>query len=487
MVLTLGTAEDLEIGAGQPIEEPQAEPYSDYYSYGPGTLLLVDSDWSIPAHVASGYLQVGVLPPPPGLHPSQVLNGAVLEVQDEERAPLAITDPAIANRYTTRLFGRWVRLSQPVPASLSAQEIFRILRDADPRREPLKACPVYNGSIKTMGAVFPEERRWRGSSEAALGDAWIFAVQFTPSVYAGKSKKKPRQEETVFIARGGFAGRADLAARVPELPPLQQHAVAVFGLGCIGAPSALEFARAGTGELRILDRDHVDPATVVRWPLGFSVAGQQKVEALGRFILANYPYTRLVTAQASIGSVRNAQGLTEQEILDTMLGGATLLYDATAEYGVQRYLADKAAEYSIPYVGVQATAGGWGGLVVRIVPGQTEGCWICLQLARDPDENDEAIKIPAPPADPRGGDLQPPGCATPTFTGSNFDTMEVAITGVRMAVSTLRAGLPGSYPETDWDVVVLSLRTEAGKLQLPHWQAFRLRKHPRCLACASRA
>jgi hypothetical protein len=34
------------------VEEHQGEPYSDYYSYAPESLVLVDSRWSIPAEVA---------------------------------------------------------------------------------------------------------------------------------------------------------------------------------------------------------------------------------------------------------------------------------------------------------------------------------------------------------------------------------------------------------------------------------------------------
>lgn len=122
-------------------------------------------------------------------------------------------------------------------------------------------------------------------------------------------------------------------------------------------------------------------------------------------------------------------GSSSQGILDELLSGIDLLYDATAELGVNHLMADLAAARGIPYISISTTAGAWGGLIVRIRPDDTRGCWLCLQH-RLMDET-----IPSPPMDPRGG-VQPEGCANPTFTGTGFDVGEIALSGVRLAVST---------------------------------------------------
>jgi molybdopterin/thiamine biosynthesis adenylyltransferase len=49
---------------------------------------------------------------------------------------------------------------------------------------------------------------------------------------------------------------------------MQAKRVGVVGLGALGAPVVLELAKNLTGELRILDGDHVDAGTIVRWPVG---------------------------------------------------------------------------------------------------------------------------------------------------------------------------------------------------------------------------
>src|SRR5204863_229389 len=68
-------------------------------------------------------------------------------------------------------------------------------------------------------------------------------------------------------------------------------------------------------------------------------------------------------------------------VLDEVLDGADLVVDATAEWGVHHALADLARERGLPYLCAFATPGYWGGLVARIRPGRTAGCWICLQRA----------------------------------------------------------------------------------------------------------
>ncbi|HEY0995642.1 MAG TPA: hypothetical protein VGD77_06610 [Gemmatimonadaceae bacterium] len=93
--------------------------------------------------------------------------------------------------------------------------------------------------------------------------------------------------------------------------------------------------------------------------------------------------------------------------------------------------------------------------------------------------------LPDPPADP-AGTLQPEGCADPTFTGTSFDLVSVAMHGVRLAISTLGEGRPGAYPSADWDVAVIAFRDAEGRLIPPTVQTFPLRRHQRCPVCNAR-
>ncbi len=282
-----------------------------------------------------------------------------------------------------------------------------------------------------------------------------------------------------YTVKALYASPEDLAKRIPELWPLQAKTVAVFGLGCLGAPSVLEFARAGVKCLRIVDYDVVDPGTIVRWPLGFTVTGQRKTDALENFITTNYPYTKCESFPFRVGSVRlESQKESDQELIRKMLHGTDLVYDCTAEVGVHHFLSDYAWHEKIPYVGVAGSLGGWGGRIFRVRPFQETGCWFCYQKARE----DEIIKDPpaAPEAD---STFQPTGCGDPTFTAAGFDMSQIATTGVRMAVSTLCEGVSNAYPVFEDDAIHIWLRNQDGALIQPIFETYKIPPLSDCVNC----
>ena len=89
--------------------------------------------------------------------------------------------------------------------------------------------------------------------------------------------------------------------------------------------------------------------------------------------------------------------------------------------------------------------------------------------------------IPPPPADP-AGDLQPPGCAEPTFTGSGFDAQEVSLETIRTVVGILSD--QDGYPDGGWDMATLELRDAQGRRIPPCWEARKIpvRSDCRCAA-----
>src|SRR6266545_171788 len=190
-------------------------------------------------------------------------------------------------------------------------------------------------------------------------------------------------KKITYPVRAGRIGRGDLTLRSPELQPLGEKSAAMFGLGCIGSTSALALARAGIGELRLLDHDYVDPGTVGRWEIGLSAAGRSKVEVIKERIEYDFPLTNVsVASQWKIGAVRDPHAVEESEysVIAAMTDGVSAIYDSSAEVGVNRFLSDVAQSLKIPYILVAGTPGGWGGEVLRISPGMTLGCWYCYQF-----------------------------------------------------------------------------------------------------------
>ena len=271
-----------------------------------------------------------------------------------------------------------------------------------------------------------------------------------------------------------MAGRTDLTVRIPDLSRLHEKTVTAIGLGCLGAPSVLELARCGVGEIRIIDFDIVEAGTIVRWPFGLTAVGRLKTEAISDFIKANYPFTNIVPFTHKIGAVRLFENQTSDlKILESALDNTDLVFDATAERGVQYLISDLAAEIKIPYICISTTFGAWGGRLVRLRPQVTEGCWQCFMHSLDDGS------FPSPLSDP-AGEVQPVGCADPTFTGTAFDSGIIALGGVRLAVSTLTEKDENGYPSFDWDIAIIDLRDHNGNAITPSWQTFDLRKHPSC-------
>lgn len=285
-------------------------------------------------------------------------------------------------------------------------------------------------------------------------------------------------ERLGYFARAGRAGTEDLLVRAPELSHLPGAKVAVFGAGCLGSACIAELARAGVGELRILDPDIVDPGTIGRWFLGMSGVGLPKVDVLEGFVQNNYPNTNVRTFRHRLGAVRlgDPEEVSEQVTLDQMTDGVSLILDTTAEVGVQHLLADVAAELKIPFVCVSGTYGGWGGRVICIRPGSSNGCWMCARWAFSEGS------IPEPPSDP-AGEIQPHGCGDTTFTGAGFDMRLVALTAVRTIVSAMGTAEEKCYPAMPWDVTTISLRDESGGIIPPAFAVHSIEKHPQCPNC----
>jgi molybdopterin/thiamine biosynthesis adenylyltransferase len=211
------------------------------------------------------------------------------------------------------------------------------------------------------------------------------------------------------------------------------------------------------GRLRLVDPDLVSLGNAVRWPLGFAAAGLSKAIALHRLAEEHYPETRVQSAQ--------------------WLAGADLVIDATAELGVQLFLADLARTRGFPLLTVEAREGGYAGAVVRYDPARP-GCYHCFKE----HQADGRFVLPR---DATTGVTQPRGCAAPTFTGAAFDLVPVAALAARVTAQTL---LRPAFGDAPYDIALLFNRTDdAGTIgETPRWEIFRLEPNARCPSCSPR-
>src|SRR3546814_3001477 len=170
--------------------------------------------------------------------------------------------------------------------------------------------------------------------------------------WVGSRRKKglPRSITGSFV-RAARAGPTDLAARMPAAATLSDTSVIFFGLGAIGAPAAIELARAGLGKLTLVDHDIVEHATVRRWAYGLTAFGEKKVSVIKERLAAEYPWTAIQIEEIRIGAavdpgVAQRQG----ERMEQLIEGQHLMIDCTAEMGVNHFLSEFARVRGLPYI-----------------------------------------------------------------------------------------------------------------------------------------
>jgi len=425
------------------LEIAAPEPASMYFMVTTGSCILLPPEaYTIDPSQAAGELTLALTNSNPPLR-------GYVEAVDGTRATLPPLNRAF--QVSERRTAHWYRI--PTPRATTAQDI-----ETELMRTGVLQPPTFRPGrpLEIIALLFDEEVEYPG----VVGPGWTFLV-----------RRRQPPKWTVELLRVERYDREALLARIKPISHLATRRVVQFGIGGLGAPSAHLLAESRLGDLRMVDADAVSLGISVRWPLGVNAVGLPKGYALTDFFAAQYPETRVEASawHVGAGNVEN-----EDELEERALAGADLIFDATAELGVQQFLADRARERGIPFVIVEATEGGYGGIVALFRPGREQPCWLCLQFAIA----DGAI---VPPRDFATGHLQLAGCATSTFTGAAFDLVPLAAQAVRLIAYELS---PAGAPRPAWTVAVLWNReNDAGDIGLtPRWQYLTLARHPQCRA-----
>lgn len=293
-------------------------------------------------------------------------------------------------------------------------------------------------------------------SQETTGDAFICLLTI---------RDRQQKRETGHLVPVLRAGSLDLGYRVPSTAVLRGSKIAVFGLGALGSPLAVELARNQVGALHLIDHDIVEPGNTVRWALGASAWGKRKAEALANYIRGEYPRTNVETTDINIG-LGSSQGAEATSIEHAVLG-ADIVVDASASTGVTRYLSDICRQQGKVLVSLAGTVSLKGGTVSIYPPGAA--CPICREFAYHSGE----LKM-APGAEDYAELTQPPGCAENTFTGASFDLQELSLQAVRVVVSVLSEGTPENS-------VVQTLSLHDGSVRtLPAWSVHHLHRSIEC-------
>lgn len=156
----------------------------------------------------------------------------------------------------------------------------------------------------------------------------------------------------------GAAGQRKIAA----------SRVAIVGCGALGSYQAMALARAGVGELRIIDRDYVEESNLQRQCL---FTEQDARDGMPKAVAAK---TCLAAANSAV-SIRAIVADLNADNASEMLDGIDVLLDGTDNFETRYLLNDLSIFKNFPWI-YGAAVGGYG-VTMTILPGDGP-CLACI-------------------------------------------------------------------------------------------------------------
>lgn len=363
------------------------------------------------------------------------------------------------------LVGKCFQVSTTPPYFRNQQEIISWLTKQG-HRDIMKKCRAASKHIEDpryrigplLGIKYIDEVGRRGNFEPrflviALKDVLI--------------KKRPNPYQTEFgVFCSNEMSPSKLFKRITHLQPLANKHVVVLGLGTIGAPVALELAKAGVGKLTLVDRDVLNAGNVTRHVCNLYQVGLPKAQAVSQIIKTHNPYVKIDPRFESWGME------TSDDVVATSIREADLIVCAVGHDPTEEYINKLSYYMNIPVIYTYAGSGAWSGRVFRVEPGVT-GCYDCHGWSM---YEDQELRLT------NSDDLEiyDHGCATPAFPGSGIDTGILANFTSRLAIQTLLAEHPNSYESSIYDHIVWTSQGNNGTLRLVQKQVSIHHKCERC-------
>lgn len=453
--------------AEQEVDAP--EPYSTWYPYSPGSAFILLEQPPLTQTGEFGTFQF-IAPASGRPVPQAVLTemsfvsstkGAV------QRVNWKLPDRLMPLHSGAALAGSWLRCDEP-PRFLKADGgragYKEYLGWAKSREKKLsyRMADLNKGQngLQAFALVYPDE----GPARGQYYDNWLVGIE-------GGSLTQP------ILLRPFLWTQEDQVRRQPSLSGLRDKKVLVVGLGALGATLATHFARAGVGQLGLVDHDFVDAGPLVRQDFDLHDIGLSKTEAAAMRARRINPHIavemfpiHLGGADVGLASLTQSADLLVQ--FAEAVRGYDLLISTTGTASVDRILNEMAASASLPCLFTWVLNGAWGGRIFRALP--NHACYECLTHSWE--------QFGQPQEDPSEADLYARGCGFPTFTGTGFDAAAVAGLAARLTVQTLLADYPGGYPDSPFNLINWSNRGP-GLGAFPQIEQFNVVRRNQCRIC----
>ena len=451
-------------------EDHVGEPFSSFLPYAASCAIIVPDD-TPPSEQSRGKLTLLIRPRQKAGNSPLLLNGILREIHDST-GRLLINFPVKLPAFSETVTGFWSRLPErpSMHGDVHATSIHfynHMLTEVPEFKKAVRAAA--RGQIVVAGFVYSDEVEWQANS-----DDWFF---LTAQILSPAKRSQDAAVRLNFI-RADWGGEKALTQRAPALRPLRNKSVLQIGLGSLGSPVSLHLARAGLGQLHLVEYDELQVGNTIRWALGWQYVGFHKAHALAGYVAQEYPYTQVHPHHVRIGAPYPPNTPSDYQIIRELAERTDLIIDSAASHRVSHFLADLAKELGKPYLWLTTTHGAAGGVVGRILPDRPRGgCWHCFQHGLA----DKSIRLPA---DTGPEEVQPGGCSQRTFIGAGIDSDEIALLAARLAVATLSRNEQSGYPDFAWDIAVADLTRNELSIA-PDWTSYASVKNSACRTCNS--
>jgi hypothetical protein len=338
---------------------------------------------------------------------------------------------------------RWTALDEVPSGWQSPNGLLAYARERVPDLLDVISAGDKNLTPQWVALTYPEEGPARGEWRRG----WSFIELTGPDTVPPSAERMPQTQALTPTER---------RLRLPELEGLGSVKVVLLGVGSLGSKVAIEMAKAGVGEMVLIDPDRYDVNNAVRHELPAWLAGTRKTVGMGLSCQQINPFCKVEWESRNIGGGHE----TAVQFL-RRLDGAHLLIETTGSRSVTRVAERYCRIAGVPLVAASLTRGSRGGDMVLI---RSETCFDCFLVAQEngeipkPEQGEQRLVVPV-------------GCVDPAFSGTGFDSSTLASDVARFAI---RATGQTDYPTLDHDWAVLNFVSE------PRWQQGRLEPDPVC-------
>ncbi len=294
------------------------------------------------------------------------------------------------------------------------------------------SLPLPNGSNALLGVKI-ETKGFRSAGEG------ISKYEFVHSIIAPRQNstlspvKIQRMDESYLIERGGGS------------IPLKDKHVLVVGCGAVGSIAAMEMAKAGIGEITLVDFDILSVDNSHRHLLGFNdgCLSFPKVSMVKMEIEKQIRHVKVHERKASIESLISMQNFSISEFDLVFLATG----NPTTELLVNEWLAGLPDSPPAVYAWVEAL--GIGGHLLLANNNAGVGCLKCLHTPHPDDEPDAFYNRASFAERDQFFAKTVAGCGTRFTPFSALDASRTAIEGVRLVIDALKGDEPG-HPLRSW-------------------------------------